>query len=97
MPLLCQLFWPILWPKSDKNGACHHDGEEVASLSATATSAALVVIMMVRKLPGLYVPRSRACCAAACFAASSWSRRTGLVFGFWGVSMAFHPGGVPLP
>ena len=30
MPLLCQPFWPILWPKSAKNGACHHDGEEVA-------------------------------------------------------------------
>ena len=49
MPLLCQPFWPILWPKTAKNGACHHDGEEVASLSATATSATLVVIMMVRE------------------------------------------------
>ena len=30
MPLLCQPFWPILQPKSAQNGACHHDGEEVA-------------------------------------------------------------------
>ena len=53
-------------------------------------------VMMMRKLPGLYVPTSRACCAAACCAASSWSRRTGLVFGFWGVSKALNSGGVPL-
>ena len=30
MPRLCQPFWPILWPKSAQNRACHHDGEEVA-------------------------------------------------------------------
>ena len=82
MPLLCQPFYA---QKVPKNGAWHHNGEEVASLSARATSATLVVIMMVRKLPGLGVPTNRACCAAACFAASSWSRRTRLVFGFGGL------------
>ena len=46
MPLLCQPFYA---QKVPKNGAWHHNGEEVASLSARATSATLVVIMMVRE------------------------------------------------
>ena len=49
MPKHAPLVPAILAHFMAKNSACHHDGEEVASLSATATSATLVVIMMVRE------------------------------------------------